>query len=101
MEDLNFIYKVLRVRFYVLKLGYSMSPDHRLCPSTEWTCFSWSGLASTLSDFHKGADKIYPNASSLVVAFSSLICANSHYVARERFAYCGVIVERSLAKQDN
>ncbi len=49
----------------------------------------------------KGGDKIFPNPSLLVVAFSNLIHENGHYVASMRFASYGVCVERSLAKRDN
>ncbi len=62
--------------------------------STEWTRFSWSSIASTLSDFEREGIFFFPNPSLLVVAFSNVIRERSHYIARGAFAYRKVSVKK-------
>ncbi len=43
----------------------------------------------------RGRGLIFPNLSSLVVAFSNLSHVNSRYIARRRFTSCGVCGKKS------
>ncbi len=55
---------------------------------------TWSlGLAlPPLWTFLRGRGLYFPWPSSFAIAFSNFICTNGRYVARRRFAYCGVCV---------